>query len=240
MSTLVDLMPQVSEEKAVNDATQAFRHSPSITSASWSPSAFAEAQIRGLVQQLFLNNSNKRLRQVLFSSVDADTDTASICRLLAECLSQMDCGTTCLVAADTRSQGFPGANDVGSPDSEKRLGCLRNASQQLSSRLWLVPRDLLWTAGNTVSAAFLSGRLADLVREFDYTILQAPPVGMYREAALLGSLCDGVVLVLQANLSRRIAAQQVKETLHAANARLLGTVLSERSFPIPEAIYKRL
>ena len=31
-----------------------------------------------------------------------------------------------------------------------------------------------------------------------------------------------------------------QEKLQAANARLLGTVLSERTFPIPETIYKKL
>jgi len=76
--------------------------------------------------------------------------------------------------------------------------------------------------------------------EFDYTVLHGPAAGAGSEAALLGATCDGLVLVLQANTTRRATAQRAKETLHSANARLLGTVLSERTFPIPSAIYKRL
>ena len=57
---------------------------------------------------------------------------------------------------------------------------------------------------------------------------------------MLGNLCDGMVLVLEANSTRRVAAQKVKEKLHAANARLLGVVLSGRTFPIPEAVYRKL
>jgi len=49
-----------------------------------------------------------------------------------------------------------------------------------------------------------------------------------------------MVLVVEANSTRRVAAQKVKERLHAANARLLGTVLSGRTFPIPDMIYKKL
>ena len=56
----------------------------------------------------------------------------------------------------------------------------------------------------------------------------------------MGGLCDGIVLVVEANSTRRVAAQKVKERLHAANARLLGAVLSDRTFPIPEAIYRKL
>jgi Mrp family chromosome partitioning ATPase len=71
-------------------------------------------------------------------------------------------------------------------------------------------------------------------------VLYGPPAGTRSEAALLASLCDGMVLVLEANSTRRVAAQKVKERLHAANARLLGAVLRGRTFPIPEAIYRKL
>ena len=40
--------------------------------------------------------------------------------------------------------------------------------------------------------------------------------------------------------TRRIAARKIKETLEAAEARILGTVLSDRVFPIPDRIYRRL
>jgi Mrp family chromosome partitioning ATPase len=93
---------------------------------------------------------------------------------------------------------------------------------------------------NGLSAEWLDSRLKELRLEFDYTVLHAPPAGLCSEAALLGHLSDGVVLVLQANSTRRVAAQKVKQMLHASNVRLLGTVLNQRTFPIPEAIYKRL
>ncbi len=88
---------------------------------------------------------------------------------------------------------------------------------------------------NDLSPAWLRARLAELRLEFDYTVLQGPAAGAGSEAALLGATCDGMVLVLQANATRRATAQRVKETLHSANARLLGTVLSERTFPIPSS-----
>ena len=38
----------------------------------------------------------------------------------------------------------------------------------------------------------------------------------------------------------RGVAMRQRQRLHAANARLLGVVLSGRTFPIPEAIYRKL
>jgi protein-tyrosine kinase len=53
-------------------------------------------------------------------------------------------------------------------------------------------------------------------------------------------LSDGVVLVLKANSSRREAARQALNEMQSANVRVLGAVLNQRTFPIPEKIYKRL
>ena len=70
--------------------------------------------------------------------------------------------------------------------------------------------------------------------------MNGPPAGLDMEAALLGRLSDGIVLVVEANSTRRAAAQIVKQNLRYSGARLLGTVLVERTFPVPEAIYQRL
>jgi len=57
---------------------------------------------------------------------------------------------------------------------------------------------------------------------------------------LIGQLSDGVILGLEAHRTRRIAARITKERLQAANVRLLGVVLNQRTFPIPEGIYRKL
>jgi Mrp family chromosome partitioning ATPase len=56
----------------------------------------------------------------------------------------------------------------------------------------------------------------------------------------MAQFADGTVLVLSADRTRRVAARKIKEKLDGANARLLGVILSDRVFPIPEAIYRRL
>jgi Mrp family chromosome partitioning ATPase len=57
---------------------------------------------------------------------------------------------------------------------------------------------------------------------------------------MIGRLADGVVLVIEAHATRREAARKVKESLEAANVRLLGAVLNKRTFPIPEVLYNRI
>jgi Mrp family chromosome partitioning ATPase len=46
--------------------------------------------------------------------------------------------------------------------------------------------------------------------------------------------------VLKANSTRRDATREIKQQLQAANVRMLGAVLNQRTFPIPERIYNKL
>jgi Mrp family chromosome partitioning ATPase len=59
-------------------------------------------------------------------------------------------------------------------------------------------------------------------------------------APLFCKASDGAVLVITANQTRREAAVRAKEILLSWNAQLLGAVLDNRAFPVPESIYRRL
>jgi Mrp family chromosome partitioning ATPase len=83
-------------------------------------------------------------------------------------------------------------------------------------------------------------RIAELRSEFDYLLIDAPPLNSYADGMIFGRLADGVVLVLEANTTRREAALRVTESLRAMKIPVLGAVLNNRTFPIPEAVYKRL
>jgi Mrp family chromosome partitioning ATPase len=107
--------------------------------------------------------------------------------------------------------------------------------------MWRIPIDIFLShSEDNLSADWVRAALRELRLDFDYTLFHGPPAGQYSETALLGQLTDGVVLVLEANSTRRVAAQKAIQKLHAGNARLLGTVLNNRTFPIPERIYRKL
>jgi Mrp family chromosome partitioning ATPase len=56
----------------------------------------------------------------------------------------------------------------------------------------------------------------------------------------MAQFADGIILVLSAHRTRRVVARRIKEVLEETKARVLGTVLTDRVFPIPEGIYRRL
>jgi Mrp family chromosome partitioning ATPase len=82
--------------------------------------------------------------------------------------------------------------------------------------------------------------LPELRREFDYVLIDAPPLRGGDDTLMLGRNAEGVVLVLRANSSRRETARKAVQDLEAAQIRVLGAVLNHRTFPVPESIYKKL
>ena len=83
-------------------------------------------------------------------------------------------------------------------------------------------------------------RMTELRSRYDYVLINAAPLSVSDDAIMLGPLADGVVLVLKANSSRRETARKAVENLQAAQVKVLGAVLNQRTFPIPEKIYKKL
>jgi hypothetical protein len=245
MSTFVDLLPRTLEDEAVDaeivDAEAVPCTVPSEPGADSDLDSYADDQIRGLVWRLFLPGWPKPCHQVVFSGVDAKTDLTALCTQVGEVLASQACGSVCVVEAIPCSRGENQGHEIDVASSQKKFGALRDSSLQLASRLWLMPREVFLNGHDgEFSMVWLRSRLAELRLEFDYTILQGPAASAGSAATMLGAQCDGLVMVVEANSTRRPAAQKVKEELHAANARLLGTVLSERTFPIPRALYSRL
>ena len=207
--------------------------------AVWNSRLFGEEQIRSLVQQLFLRGGLRSPRQVVFSCVDESSDVTDICQQVGRSLSAEIAGSVCIVEVAAQRRCDESSFQIPISHIEG-LDCLRDSALCLSKNLWLMPWDVFLRNQKALSAGWVRSRLDELRLAFDYTIFQAPPVGQFSDALLLGHLCDGVVVILTAGSTRRVAARKVKERLYSANTRLLGTVLSGRTFPIPEKIYKRL
>ena len=82
--------------------------------------------------------------------------------------------------------------------------------------------------------------LLKIKENFEYIIIDAPPVLEHPETLSLAKLTDGVLLVVKANMTRQEVISQAKQQLQAAGVNVLGVVLNERRFFIPGGIYRRI
>ena len=216
---------------------------PAAHTKSWDPQQFAEEQIRGLVRQVFVTAGTQQTRQVVFSAADRETDISPICRRVGETLAAESRGRVCLLEANLpqcKPEKSFGRTSNHGDDVSERAGTARESSHHAFTDISLGLSDSAGSYGHTENLVSLQTRLATLRREFDYTIIQAESAGSATTAALFAHFVDGLVLVVAANRTKRLTVRKIREQLRANHVRMLGIVLSERSFPIPESLYRRL
>ena len=94
--------------------------------------------------------------------------------------------------------------------------------------LWVLPCGALPTnASNLLSGVRMRVLLQELAKNFDLVILDTPPVLATADAGILASLADGVLLVVRAGQTDRVAAKRAHQQLVNVKARVVGTVLND-------------
>ncbi|HUH14044.1 MAG TPA: polysaccharide biosynthesis tyrosine autokinase, partial [Longimicrobiales bacterium] len=79
----------------------------------------------------------------------------------------------------------------------------------------------------------MEGVLAQLRERFDIVVLDTSPVLAASDVSVLGSLVDGVILVVRAGETERGAARAAMEQLRHVEARMLGAVLNDPDAKVP-------
>jgi len=215
-------------------------------SVTQSDSNWAGEEAQRLVQQVFLLQAKEPPRVVTFAGIDHGNGCSHICAAVAETLARNDRGRVCLVEANFRSPALPAmfgvSNHFGLTEALLRDGTIGKFAKPLPQQnLWLLSSGTLAVdSPNLLSSEQLRARIAELRQEFDFVILDGPPLNRYSDAVVLGQMSDGLVLVIEANTTRREAAAAVKENLQSAKVPILAAVLNKRTFPIPQSIYKML
>lgn len=201
------------------------------------------AEYLNLVRRLFLEQTEGTPRAVSFAGIDDGSGSSRICASVAEVLAVEVRQDVCVVDANPQSSLLPqlvgGRNRAVTADLLQKVS-VRDLAQQLQpENLWFLACRAL-TADGLLRSPGLKARFLELRTEFEYVLVDMPPVALDSTSALLASLTDGVVLVVEASSTRREVARKVKETMESAHVQLLGAVLNNRTFPIPEVIYRNL
>jgi capsular exopolysaccharide synthesis family protein len=206
----------------------------------------AREESQKLVQRVFLAQGADNPRVVVFAGIDHGNGCSQICAQTARILADNVSGSICLLDANLRTPSLPNifgvTNHHGLTDALMQADSVRSYTKPLTpSNLWLLSCGSMPAgSANMLTSGRMKDRVNELRKEFDYVLIDAPPLNEYSDAIALGQIADGLVLVLEANATRRESALRIAETLRATQIRVLGAVLNKRTFPIPEGLYNRL
>jgi hypothetical protein len=203
----------------------------------------AREQITNLVQRVFLFPKSGAPRHVVFSNVDDGPGSRELCLYAGQLLASQISGSLCLVDATL------GASSSGSGELKKRIpdgfstarAAKDFAVRTADANLWLLPAESLGLEGTAkLPSAPTRARVAELKQEFDYVLINAPPLTRSATAALLGQMADGLILIVEAHSTRRETARAAKATLDRAGVKLLGAILNNHISSIPRALRRKL
>lgn len=200
-----------------------------------------------LVRRVFMLSAHEAPRVVVFCGVGQVDGAGGICTRAGQYLAHHTGSSVCVVEGNFES---PSLHQYVGLDNSRGLS---DAIFESGPILDFVrsPKGInvsLLTGGSRcgrMQALWRSEQLrhsiAELRQEFSYVLFYGPPVGhKHLDALLLGQIADGVILILESRTTRRETARIAKENLLAANVNLLGAVLNNYTFSIPETLYRKL
>lgn len=177
--------------------------------------------------------TGKEIKAILFTSCYPNEGKTDIVFQLAVEMGKAG-RKTVIVDADIRKSGFikryntsrevPGLSEYLSGQAEKKdIICATgydNADIILAGPIAPNPSELLE-----------QGIFGDLIRglreEYDYVLLDTPPVGSVIDAVIAARSCDGAVLVIESGLVSHKAALKTLKQLKKSGCSILGTVLNK-------------
>jgi Mrp family chromosome partitioning ATPase len=80
----------------------------------------------------------------------------------------------------------------------------------------------------------LANALDRLRRQHRYALIDCAPINDTQDAIRLAPLVDGIVLVVEANRTRKDQILYAERSIESANGRILGHVLNKRAYAVPD------
>lgn len=80
--------------------------------------------------------------------------------------------------------------------------------------------------------------LKTLKSHFDYIIIDTPPVIPVTDPSVIGSQIDGMIMTVQAGRTQRNVVQHAKHLLDQARVKILGYVMTNVEYHLPQYLYR--
>lgn len=177
--------------------------------------------------------SGKNIKTIVVTSCFAhegkSTVSFEMCRSLAEAGKQVllidaDLRKSVMVTRHTKERGICGLSQLLSGQISMDKAIYHTQVEGL---------DIVFSGPYPPNPTELVGQAAfkeflDANRDaYDYIIIDAPPLGLVIDAAVISSVCDGAILVINTGHVKYRIAQNVKDQLDKSGCKLLGVVLNQ-------------
>ncbi len=203
------------------------------------PRSGVSATYRMLQANLRFLNFDQSLKSIVITSAVPQEGKSTIAANLAATMAQLG-RKTLLIDADLH---HPSQHQIWSLANASGLSNVIVGQTPLKIAIESPMENLDVIAGGIIppnplallDSKRMSALMAQLENDYDFIIIDAPPLGVEAEALTLGKLADGVLLVARPGILEHQSAKRAKELLQQSHQNVLGLVvngfLSESQIP---------
>jgi len=196
-------------------------------------------EMMGLRVSLEVALTERIPRIVMFLALQGGEGTSTVAAQFAESLASDARLRVLLVDAHARRPAY-------GPGGAPRLAAHGPAVERAGSdpaearNLDLLPLLEEQQAEQLLQVSAMRDTLEEVASGYDWIVLDGPPVLESPDAAPLGAVADGIIVVVQAGRTKRPVLARSVDLLRRTGGRVLGTVLNRRRLEIPGFIYRRI
>lgn len=181
--------------------------------------------------------AGKEKKKIIFTSCDAGDGKTYTVLHLAKNLTKRG-NTVCVVDADLRRSVMMRNYRIHTEDEPVGLAHYLAGYSEITdvvyetniSGLYLVPVGrLLVSPIQLLDTQALDDLLNLLASKFDFVLVDAPPVGLVVDAAVIAPHCDGCVLVFSYNKTRRREIADAQRQIKQSGCPILGGIINNVS-----------
>lgn len=194
------------------------------------PKSIAAESYRTLRTNIQYSSFDKEYKVIMVTSSEPGEGKSTTAGNLALCLAQGD-KKVILVDCDLRKPSlhkkFKVSNIIGLSDviigKEELVTAIHRYNKNLviltSGKIPPNPSEML-------SSKTMTGLLEELKNNFDYIILDTPPVQAVTDSQILSTKADGTIIVVKAERTKKDSVENSINLLKKVNANIIGTVLN--------------
>jgi capsular exopolysaccharide synthesis family protein len=177
-----------------------------------------------------LDIGNAHCKKLALTSPQAHDGKSTVAANLALCLSHMG-QRTLLVDADLRrarlSEKFTLAQQPGLTAILRSELLWHETVRPVGDNFDFLPcGELAWNATELLASRRMRELLSEWEAAYDYLLFDAPPVLAVTDPVIVGALCQGVLLVVRADVTSARAIKRSQTLLEMAQVPIVGIVLN--------------
>jgi len=196
-----------------------------------------------LSDNIYLKMRDQQLKSILITDSDDSQDTPYIVANIAMYLSQYEGHKVLLVDLNLRSQALSETFSISSNGNlidvlEERIP-FEDAVNDIGSNLHILPASK--PAVNPIGfleSNNLTGLINSVRDNYDLIIMYCADLQNYKDAIILSSYADCTIIVMNEGKTHKRVSKYLIQPLQQKKVNLIGTILNNRSYDIPNILYK--